>query len=77
MGMESLLGAEYGLALVGIVNVLFSRTPQWMRVPVYAVMGWLAVAALGPLQRALPPAALGWLFAGGVLLHGRPRHTGP
>lgn len=62
-----LLGAEYGLALVGIVNVLFTRTPHWMRVPVYAVMGWLAVVALGPLQRALTPMALHWLFAGGIL----------
>lgn len=61
-----LLGVEYGLALLGIANVLFSRTPQWVRVPVYAVMGWLAVIALGPIQRALPPAALHWLFAGGL-----------
>lgn len=62
-----LLGAEYGLAILGIGNVLFSRTPHWMRVPVYAVMGWLAVVALGPIQRALPTAAIGWLFAGGLL----------
>ena len=62
-----LLAVEYGLALVGIANVLFSRTPQWVRVPVYVVMGWLAVVVLGPIQRALPPAAIHWLFAGGLL----------
>lgn len=67
---RGLLSVEYGLAVVGIANVLFTRTPHWMRVPVYAVMGWLAVVALGPLQRALPPAALHWLFAGGAFYTG-------
>jgi hemolysin III len=38
----------------------------WVRVACYVVMGWLAVAAAGPLRRVLPPAALGWLLAGGV-----------
>jgi len=64
----SLLAAEYTLALVGVVMVLCRlRLPTVLRVALYLIMGWLALAALGPLSAALPPAGLAWLFAGGVL----------
>ena len=32
----------------------------------YIAMGWLALVAIVPLVRALPPATLGWMLAGGV-----------
>jgi len=38
-----------------------------VRVLLYAVIGWLALAAAGPLRHALTPAGFGWLFAGGLL----------
>jgi len=62
-----LFGAECALALVGIVG---SRPrhglPDWARVLLYAVMGWLAILAAAPLQRALTPAGFAWLLAGGL-----------
>jgi len=55
------------LTLVGIVG---SRPrhglPDWARVLLYAIIGWLALAAAGPLERALTPAGFGWLLAGGL-----------
>lgn len=64
----ALLAAEWALAAAGILSVLF-RTERagWVRVGLYLVMGWLGVTAIGPLSRALPAAALGWLIAGGAL----------
>jgi len=57
-----------GLAAVGIVS---SRPryglPDWVRVLLYAVIGWLALFAAAPLERALTPAGFGWLFVGGLL----------
>lgn len=56
------------LAGVGIVG---SRPrhglPDWVRVLLYAVIGWLAILAAGPLERALSPVGFGWLLAGGLL----------
>ena len=62
----SLLGVVWGLALVGIVGDALSgsKAPDWLSGLVYLVMGWVALIALGPLCRALPPLALGLLFAG-------------
>jgi len=33
---------------------------------IYALMGWSAVLALGPLADALGESGLGWLVAGGI-----------
>jgi hemolysin III len=64
----SLFGVVYGLALLGILASLFwRRAPEWVRVVLYLLMGWLAVVAIGPLHRAMPPAAFAWLVVGGVL----------
>ena len=52
----------------GILASLFwRRAPEWVRVVLYLLMGWLAVVAIGPLHRAMPPAAFAWLVVGGVL----------
>lgn len=59
--------AQGSLALVGVAaNLFFGGGPKWLRLVLYLVMGWMAIGALGPLQQNLSPAALGWLFAGGL-----------
>jgi hemolysin III len=64
----SLFGVVWGLALFGtIVELAWRRAPIWLGLVLYLVMGWLAVIALGPLHRALPGPALGWLVAGGLV----------
>lgn len=64
----TLLGIEYGLALIGIANVVFrDETPHWIRVVLYVLMGWAIVVAWPTVQHALPPPARAWLVAGGLL----------
>jgi hemolysin III len=62
-----LLAAVWSIAALGIAAV-FRRAPSHRtRVLTYVAMAWLCVIATGPLVRALPPAALAWLVAGGVV----------
>lgn len=62
-----LLGAVWGLALMGISGCIFwKNNPDWLRMTLYLVMGWLVVIAMAPLRQALPGAALQWLIAGGL-----------
>lgn len=63
----SILGAEWALAVAGILGVLLGRGwPAWLRIALYVVMGWLAVVAIVPLVMTLPAWAMVWLFAGGI-----------
>jgi hemolysin III len=63
----TLLGAVWTLAIGGIIACLFwKNNPDWLRMTLYLVMGWMVVFALSPLRAALPGAAIGWLVAGGV-----------
>lgn len=63
----ALFGVVWGLALVGIVfKVGWIHAPRWTSTLLYLGLGWLAVAAFGPMVQALPPAGIGWLVAGGV-----------
>jgi len=63
----TLFGLIWTLALSGIAFKLTVglRFPR-ISTAFYLVMGWLAVIALRPLARAIPPAGLGWLLAGGL-----------
>jgi hemolysin III len=63
----SLFGVVWGLAVIGIVQDCwrFDRR-RILSMVLYPVMGWLAVVAIVPLVRAVPPAALAWLVAGGL-----------
>ena len=65
----SLFGVVWGLAITGILIDVISRrrAPDWVQAVMYLATGWLAVVAIGPLVRSLPPMALGWLAAGCVL----------
>ena len=59
-------GAVLALATFGIVGSRHGL-PDWARVLLYAVIGWLALVAAGPLRHALSPEGFGWLLAGGLL----------
>ncbi len=64
----SMLGVELGLAALGIGTVvLWTRAPEWVRVALYLIMGWLIVLAFGPLRQALPPSAITWLVSSGIV----------
>jgi hemolysin III len=63
----SILGVEYALAALGItLTACFRKPVDWLRVALYIITGWLAIIAIGPLQAALPSAAIWWLLAGGI-----------
>lgn len=64
---SGLMAAIWGLALAGIGGCIFwKNNPDWLRMTLYLVMGWLIVIAAAPLREALPATALRWLLAGGV-----------
>lgn len=64
----SLLCSIWAIAMVGIIlKILWFNAPRWLYTLFYVVMGWLVVIALLPLLRAIPPAGVAWLVAGGVL----------
>jgi hemolysin III len=63
----TLFGLVWAAAAVGILHktLLGFRFPR-LSILMYLGMGWLAVVAIGPLARTLPPAGLAWLVAGGL-----------
>ncbi len=63
----SIFGVVWGGASAGIVTKLWAGV-RWPRLStaLYLILGWTVLVALGPLVRALPPAGLAWLVAGGV-----------
>jgi hemolysin III len=64
----SLFGVIWGLAVVGIVfKLLFIGRFHFLSTATYVAMGWMAVAAAGPMMRHLDPATLGLLVGGGVV----------
>ncbi|MDB5046833.1 MAG: hemolysin [Deinococcus sp.] len=65
---EAVLWIIWGIALAGItLKLVTMRLPRWISTLLYAGMGWTALALMPQLVRNLPPAAIFWLAAGGVL----------
>ena len=63
----SLFGTVWALAAIGsLVELRPKRGGRVLSVVLYAVMGWMVVVALNPLIKALGPAGLAWLIAGGL-----------
>jgi hemolysin III len=63
----SLFGVMWGLAVVGCLQELGSRSEaRILSVVIYVVMGWVALFALIPLLEALGPTGFAWVAAGGV-----------
>ncbi len=64
----SLFGVAWGLAAVGIVQeVWLARGARVVSLAIYLLMGWTALAAIGPLANALSWAGLAWVAAGGLV----------
>ena len=63
----SILSAEWGMATIGIANVLHGggNSNLW-RTVLYLAMGWLALIAALPTLRAFSTPALLWLLGGGA-----------
>jgi hemolysin III len=63
----SLLGAVWGLGLIGILQeIWFAKGARVLSLVIYVLMGWLALVAVKPLWKALTPAGFAWLVAGGA-----------
>jgi hemolysin III len=63
----SLLGIVWGLAVLGGLQEFRPRNgARVLSVLIYLLMGWVVVAAMVPLLRALGPAGFAWLAAGGL-----------
>ena len=63
-----ILGAVWGVALVGVVaEVAAVELRRGARAGLYVGMGWIALAAIGQISDALPWPALALLITGGVL----------
>jgi hemolysin III len=63
----TLFGVSWGLAVLGItLKAVFG--PRWpiLSTLVYVLMGWLVLAAVGPVLRHVPGGAIVWLAAGGL-----------
>jgi hemolysin III len=64
----SLFGVVWMMAIAGVLVKTLGRGEKdhWLSTVLYIVMGWLIVAAFGPLLRNMPVAGVAWLAAGGL-----------
>lgn len=63
----TLLSLIWGIALLGILlKIFWLHAPRWLSTLIYVVMGWLAVVAFVPLERAVSWQGIGVLLAGGI-----------
>jgi hemolysin III len=63
----SLFCVVWGLALFGIAQELWSSgRKRVVSMVLYPAMGWVGIVAIVPLVQALSPAAVAWVFAGGI-----------
>jgi hemolysin III len=64
----SLFGAVWGLALLGVAQELWlGKKTRVLSLPIYLIMGWIALVAVVPLIGALGWAGFAWVAAGGVI----------
>lgn len=63
----TLFAIVWALAAAGVAKDVFLHGKlRGISIALYIVMGWLVIAAFGPLRAALPAAGIAWLFAGGI-----------
>ncbi len=66
-GGLALLAAAWTFAAVGIpFKLLWLDAPVWVSNATYLAMGYLALVAVVPIERAVGAAGLAWLVAGGM-----------
>jgi len=59
---------EWLLAAAGIaMTIAWKTAPDWLRVSIYIVMGWMIVLSMPALHLVLPQSGINWLVAGGLL----------
>lgn len=64
---RTMLLAAWLIALVGIpFKIWWLDAPVWLSTATYLAMGYMALLAAVPLARAVSPAGLAWLVAGGL-----------
>jgi len=57
----------WGIAVMGIIiKVFYIRSPRWLNVGMYILMGWISVLAWRQMV-GLPISALVWLIVGGII----------
>ena len=67
----TLFGIIWALAAAGVAKDVFLHGRyRVISVVLYVIMGWLVVAAFGPLKQALPMDGIWWLVAGGIVYTG-------
>ena len=75
-GSIILLSSVWGGALVGILaRIFWVGAPRWLYVPLYLLLGWAAIAYMGPLfQFSVPMAMLviigGLAYTVGAIVYG-------
>ncbi|MFH1185635.1 MAG: hemolysin III family protein [Chloroflexota bacterium] len=63
-----LLAIVWSLALLGVIlKISIIRSPRWLNVGIYLVLGWLVIFAIREMLATMPVGALVWLSAGGIL----------
>lgn len=63
----TLLALIWGIALGGILlKIFWMQAPRWLSTIIYVVMGWLAVIAFVPLERAVSWGGIAILLCGGI-----------
>jgi hemolysin III len=66
-GGPTLLAASWAIAAVGIpFKIRWLDAPVWISTATYLGMGYLALVAVVPLERAVGAGGLAWLVAGGI-----------
>ena len=62
----TLFGLIWSLAVFGLtMKAIFGAHHRWLTIPLYLLMGWLAVIAAPQVLFRMPLPALLWLLAGG------------
>lgn len=64
----ALLAVVWSMAAAGVaLKMTWPTAPKWISIPCYLAVGWVAVAAFGPLSAALPGRAIALVIAAGVM----------
>ena len=64
----AMLALIWAFAGAGVILTIAKLDiPRWLTSTIYVVMGWIALVAIVPLSRLLPPIGMFWLVGGGAL----------